>query len=443
VITINGADDAPVVSNVTATASYTQGNPAVTLSSGATVSDVDNAFLQSATVSISIDTFFAGDILSADVTGTSITKSYNATTGVLTLTGNDTLAHYQQVLESVTYVSTSSNPTNFGVDPTRTISWVVNDGTLDSTTQTTTLNIIGSTVTIPAGSTSTLNGGTLQANVIDVEGTLIGFGKIIANVITNNGTITAKSAHTLEITINGSITGTGTLELTNNTTLTLNGPVGPDQTVLFDIGGGAVKRLVLGDPSYFQAQLENFQINDQIDLTNINPLLAHVSTTQPPSYDPIKNITTLVITDGTNTDTLKLVGDYTPPAHNFNFSSDGSGGTIVVDPPASTTTADAITIPDASTTTIDASTATTVASTTDGSATTADATVTPVAKTSTPTAAKTTNSQTKASSVTATDTASSRTNATLAAVDEAVLVALNTAVVVATALDNAAAATDA
>src|SRR5262249_53657762 len=193
----------------------------------------------------------------------------------------------------------------------------------------------------PANTTTTVNGGTLQASFIDVEGTVIGFGKIIADVITNNGTITAKSAHTLEITISGSITGTGTLELTNNTTLTLNGPVGPGQTVLFDIGGGAVKKLVLGDPSHFQAQLENFQINDQIDLTNINPLLAHV--TQPPSFDPIKNITTLVITDGTNTDTLKLVGDYTPPAHNFNFSSDGSGGTIVVDPPASTTTADAIT----------------------------------------------------------------------------------------------------
>src|SRR5262249_56353513 len=58
------------------------------------------------------------------------------------LTGNDTLAHYQQVLDSVTYVSTSDNPTAFGTDPSRTISWVVNDGTLNNTTiQTTTLTI--------------------------------------------------------------------------------------------------------------------------------------------------------------------------------------------------------------------------------------------------------------------------------------------------------------
>ena len=53
----------------------------------------------------------------------------------------DTLVHYRQVLDSVTYNSTSSNPTNFGADTSRTISWVVNDGTLNSAPQTTTLTI--------------------------------------------------------------------------------------------------------------------------------------------------------------------------------------------------------------------------------------------------------------------------------------------------------------
>src|SRR5262245_23157506 len=359
--------------------------------------------MQSATVSISSGTFFTGDVLafkntSSTTYGNIAVSSYDATTGVLILSSagaTATLAQWQAALDAVQYSSTSSNPTNFGVDPSRTISWVVNDGTLPSATQTTTLNIIASTVTIPFGSTSTLNGGKLQANSIDVEGTLTGFGTIIANIITNNGTIEAKSSHTLLIEISGSITGTGTLDITNNTTLILDGPVGSGQTVLFQVSQGAVGTLVLGDPSDFQGQISNFLKQDKIDLKNINPATAHVSTTQPPSYDPIKNITTLVITDGTNTDTLKLVGDYRPPAHTFNFSSDGSGGTIVIDPPASTTTADAttttdtsITIADAATTTTDASTTktdasatTTVASTatTDASTTTTDATVTPVA----------------------------------------------------------------
>ena len=84
----------------------------------------------------------AGDVLAANAAGTSITASYNAATEVLTLTGNDTLAHYQQVLDSVTFASTSDNPTNFGSDTSRTITWVVNDGALNNgTTQTTTVSI--------------------------------------------------------------------------------------------------------------------------------------------------------------------------------------------------------------------------------------------------------------------------------------------------------------
>src|SRR5262249_17463222 len=68
------------------------------------------------------------DVLAATTTGTSITASYNSTTETLTLTGSDTLAHYQQVLDSVTFNSTSINPTNYGSNTTRTVTWVANDG---------------------------------------------------------------------------------------------------------------------------------------------------------------------------------------------------------------------------------------------------------------------------------------------------------------------------
>ena len=112
----------------------------MTLSSGATVSDVDNTTLASATVSIT-GGLLSGDVLAATTTGTSITASYNAATGVLSLSGTDTLAHYQAVLDSVTYSSSSQNPTNFGADTSRSISWVVNDGTLNSTLATSTINI--------------------------------------------------------------------------------------------------------------------------------------------------------------------------------------------------------------------------------------------------------------------------------------------------------------
>jgi hypothetical protein len=348
--------------------------------------------------------------------------------GVLMLTGNDTLANYQHVLDSITYISTSSNPTDSGNDPTRTISWVVNDGTLDSATQTTTLNITASTVTIPAGSTTTLNGGILQASFIDVEGTLTGFGTIIADVIENNGTIAAKSSHTLTIEISGSITGTGTLEITNNTTLTLDGPVGPGQTVLFDIGGGSVGKLVLADPSEFQGQISGFRGSDQIDLTTIT---FDSGTTWAYFDNGIAGDNTggtLIISETVNGVTTQVAsvtfstGDYTTA--NFKLSSDGTGGILIADPPADASTTTAA----GSTTTADASTATPVAPTT-----TADVTLIPVASTSTLPATKTTSSQTKATSATVTQTASSRANgiAAAAAADEAIMIALSTAVAVA------------
>src|ERR1051326_5090531 len=68
-----------------------------------------------------------GDVLATNVAGTSITASYNAATETLTLSGTDTLAHYQQVLDSVTF-SSGINPSNGNLNRTRTVTWVVNDG---------------------------------------------------------------------------------------------------------------------------------------------------------------------------------------------------------------------------------------------------------------------------------------------------------------------------
>jgi len=140
-VTVVGVDQAPVLGN-TSNASFTQGAGPVLASPAITASSVDNLNLASATVTISAG-YFAGDVLAAVTTGTSITVSYNASTHVLTLTGIDTVAHYQQVLESVTYDSTSANPTNSGADTSRTLSWRVNDGSHNSA-------IVTSKVTVAA-----------------------------------------------------------------------------------------------------------------------------------------------------------------------------------------------------------------------------------------------------------------------------------------------------
>src|SRR5262249_52863309 len=128
---------------VAATDSFTVGTT-ITLAPSVTVSDPDNLNLASATVSIAGGTFVGdGDVLAANTSGTSITASYARSNERLSLTGTDALAAYQAVLASVTF-SSGANPNHGNANPTRTVTWVLNDGVASnnlSTAQTTTINI--------------------------------------------------------------------------------------------------------------------------------------------------------------------------------------------------------------------------------------------------------------------------------------------------------------
>jgi VCBS repeat-containing protein len=119
---------APVLANIeTSTLQYDAGTPAVPITASLTVSSTDATTLASATVSITSGFVSAGDSLGfASQNG--ITGSYNASTGVLTLTGTASLADYQAALRSVTY----SDSQALAASSTRTISFQVNDGSAAS-----------------------------------------------------------------------------------------------------------------------------------------------------------------------------------------------------------------------------------------------------------------------------------------------------------------------
>jgi hypothetical protein len=119
---------APTVAGAGNITPYSKQGPAAVVDGALTLSDPDSGgMLTGATVTISSG-FLSGDTLAAVTTGTGITASYNTKSGVLTLAGEDTIAHYQAVLDSVTYSSTDNNPSQGNKDTTRTITWVVNDG---------------------------------------------------------------------------------------------------------------------------------------------------------------------------------------------------------------------------------------------------------------------------------------------------------------------------
>jgi hypothetical protein len=225
-ISTSTIDDVHVAPSVTAggTVTFTGGGSAVTLDSTLAVGDPDSlGDLNSGTVSIS--GFVSGDILSATTAGTSITASYNASTGVLTLSGTDTLADYKSVLDSVTYSFNPSNgdPTGGGSHTSRTIDWVVGDGSTSngiSNTGSSTLAEVHVAPTVTAGGTVTFTGGgsavmldsALTVGDVDSAGNLAGatisVGGFISgdklNFTNQNGITGSYNASTGVLTLSGS-----------------------------------------------------------------------------------------------------------------------------------------------------------------------------------------------------------------------------------------------
>ena len=122
-----GVNDAPVLVQPDAAAlTYTEDSPSenheLAIAPNLTVSDIDDATIASATVTLA--THASGDELTFTNQGGITSTGYNTGTGTLTLTGSATKASYQTALRSVKYRTTSDNP-----DTTqRTITFRVNDG---------------------------------------------------------------------------------------------------------------------------------------------------------------------------------------------------------------------------------------------------------------------------------------------------------------------------
>ncbi|MDF9892403.1 UNVERIFIED_ORG: VCBS repeat-containing protein [Pseudomonas vranovensis] len=137
---ITGSNDAPVMT-AGGSLSYTENQVATTINSALTVTDIDSSNLTGATVSITSN-FATGQDVLAFTNQNGITGSYNAGTGVLTLTGAATVAQYQTALRSVTYSNSSDNPSTTA----RTISFQVDDGTAANHAS----NVATTTVTVSA-----------------------------------------------------------------------------------------------------------------------------------------------------------------------------------------------------------------------------------------------------------------------------------------------------
>src|SRR5438045_2175592 len=176
------------------------------INSGITLSDVDSATLSSATVTIT--NFVTGeDVLSftSNANTGNIAASFNASTGVLTLSSSDnsgTPAQFQAALRAVKYANSSDAPTTTARD----VTYVVDDGGLSNNLS----SVVHSTVNLTAVNDAPVLSGT----------STIGYTENAAATVINSGiTLSDVDSATLSsatIAITNFVTGEDVLSFASN-----------------------------------------------------------------------------------------------------------------------------------------------------------------------------------------------------------------------------------
>jgi RHS repeat-associated protein len=189
-LTVNVAavNDAPELAGIEETAmAYTENQGATVIAPSLVVSDMDSTWLCGALVSLGPGFSSDQDVLAADTTGTDIWVAFDAATGELTLAGNDTLTHYQQVLRSVSYRNTSEDPST----APRTVSFQVFDNQRESNLLSRQIAVIAEP-DAPAITEITTDTGVSPIDRITSDATLVITGTADVNTLVtvfHNGTI--------------------------------------------------------------------------------------------------------------------------------------------------------------------------------------------------------------------------------------------------------------
>jgi Domain of unknown function DUF11/Bacterial Ig domain/RTX calcium-binding nonapeptide repeat (4 copies) len=184
--------------------------PTIISPTGLGITDVDDANVESATIQITGNFQSGQDVLSVIgglPSGINV-GAFNTATGTLTLTGSASLASYTTALRQIAYTNTSDTPNT----ATRTVSFTVNDGDINSNTVTRDITVqpvndpptrtpaptytsnANLTLTVPDGSSDLLTGAT------DPEGTTV---SVVAATLTSvAAAATATTADDNNVTVN-------------------------------------------------------------------------------------------------------------------------------------------------------------------------------------------------------------------------------------------------
>ncbi|WP_040652582.1 DUF4347 domain-containing protein [Pseudogulbenkiania ferrooxidans] len=214
---------APVLTASGGSSAYSSGTgTAVTVDSGITLSDSDSSTQASATVSVTGNFHSGEDVLAFTNNGSTmgnITASYNSGTGVLTLTSSGataTLAQWQAALRAVTYSDSSLSPNT----SSRTISFAINDGAINS-------SAVTKTVTVAADSAPVIGNLNGDSPTFTEKGGAVKLDASTVVTVTDSDTPNFNSGNlTVHISANGQsgedvlgIDTSGTVSLSNGTSV--------------------------------------------------------------------------------------------------------------------------------------------------------------------------------------------------------------------------------
>ena len=203
-VDVTAVNEAPILTT-TSTRAYTENGAAAAINTVITVADLDNTTLASGTVSISTGFALGQDVLSftnVPATMGNIAGSYNATTGVMTLTSASstaTIAQWQVAMRAVSYSNTSNTPTTAA----RTVSYVINDGVVNSTAFTSKINVMSvndapsatsSTITVLEDSSKTFAASDFGFS--DVDGNTLS--AVIISTLPAAGTLTLNNVNVVQ-----------------------------------------------------------------------------------------------------------------------------------------------------------------------------------------------------------------------------------------------------
>ncbi|MDX2306628.1 MAG: hypothetical protein NW216_00135 [Hyphomicrobium sp.] len=203
---------------------------------------------------------------------------------------------------------TVSNSGALSVGETLTI-W--GDGTLNITTA----------GTVQVGTPGTTVAGAMR---VQTDGLVQGTGTINAPVV-NNGELHATDFDTAladkVLTVNGNISGTGTIKIKGDATLQINGTVSASQTVNFDdtfADSFGTLHFLAGAVSGFDGVITNFDSQDRIRIASATATTATFDDTTNvlTVFNGLSVVTTLALSDANDDD-------------DFTVTSDGAGGVVV------------------------------------------------------------------------------------------------------------------